>query len=57
MATSKQKEDSYDQAIARAEAIVSQLEQAEAISMDEFKRLADEANALLQRCKDELKES
>lgn len=44
----------YDEAIARAEAIISQLEQAEAISMEEYKRLAAEATALLKKCKEEV---
>lgn len=44
----------YDENIKRAEAIIAQLEQSEAISMDEYKRLASEAAALLQQCKAEL---
>ena len=46
----------YDEAIQRAETIVAQLEQAEAISMDEYKRLASEATALLKQCKSLLAE-
>ena len=46
--------NSYDQAIQRAEAIIAQLEQSEAISLEEYKRLASEATALLKRCKDEI---
>lgn len=42
---------SYDEAIQRAEEIIAQLEQAEALSMDEYKRLAAEATALLKECK------
>lgn len=42
---------SYDEAIQRAEEIIAQLEQAEALSMDEYKRLATEATALLKECK------
>ena len=42
----------YDEAIKKAEAIIAQLEQSEAISMDEYKRLASEATALLKQCKD-----
>jgi exonuclease VII small subunit len=41
----------YDEAIQRAEEIIAQLEQAEALSMDEYKRLATEATALLKECK------
>ena len=44
----------YDEAIKKAEAIVTQLEQAEAISMDEYKKLAAEATSLLKQCKAEL---
>ena len=38
---------SYDQAMARVETIVQQLEQSEAISLSEYKQLADEARQLL----------
>ncbi|MBQ7996543.1 MAG: exodeoxyribonuclease VII small subunit [Paludibacteraceae bacterium] len=41
----------YDEAIARAEAIIAGLEQAEAIGMDEYKKKAAEATSLLQYCK------
>ena len=41
----------YDEAIQRAEEIITQLEQAEALSMDEYQRLAAEATALLKECK------
>jgi len=44
----------YDEKIKRAEAIIVQLEQSEALSMDEYKRLAAEATALLKQCKDEI---
>ena len=44
----------YDENIKRAEAIIAQLEQAEALSMDEYKRLAAEATALLKQCKAEI---
>ena len=47
---------SYDEAIKRAEEIITQLEQAEALSMDEYKRLATEAAALLQHCKSQIEE-
>ena len=46
----------YDEAIQRAETIIAHLEQAEAISMDEYKRLASEAAALLKHCKSLLAE-
>lgn len=45
---------SYDEKIQKAEAIISQLEQAEAISMDTYKKLAAEATSLLKDCKNEL---
>ena len=45
---------SYDEAIQRAEEIIAQLEQAEALSMDEYKRLAAEATALLKECKSQI---
>ena len=41
----------YDEALARAEEIITQLEQAEALSLDEYKRLATEATALLKQCR------
>ena len=44
----------FDESIKRAEEIIAQLEQAEALSMDEYKRLAAEATALLQQCKGEI---
>lgn len=46
----------YDEAIKKAEAIVTQLEQSDAISMDEYKRLATEATALLKQCRSLLAE-
>jgi len=46
----------YDEAIKKAEAIVAQLEQSEALSMDEYKRLASEATALLKQCRSLLAE-
>ena len=45
---------SYDEKIKKAEQIIAQLEQAEAIGMDEYKRLASEAETLLNQCKEEL---
>lgn len=47
----------YDEAIRRAEEIIAQLEQTEAISVDDYKRLAKEATALLDTCKAELQET
>lgn len=44
----------YDESIQKAEAIIAQLEQAEAISMDEYKRMAAEATALLKQCRESL---
>ena len=45
----------YDEKINKAEQIIAQLEQADAISMDEYKKMAAEATALLSECKGELK--
>lgn len=47
---------SYDENIKRAEQIIAQLEQTEAISLDEYKRLASEATALLKQCQSLLTE-
>ena len=44
----------YDENIKRAEAIIAQLEASDAISMEEYKRLAAEATALLKQCKSEI---
>ena len=44
----------YDDKIKKAEEIISELEKAEALSMDEYSRHASEASALLKECKDEL---
>jgi len=41
---------SYDETIQKAEAVIAQLEQAEALGMDEYKRMAAEATALLKQC-------
>ena len=46
----------YDETIKKAEEIISQLEQSEALSLDEYKRLASEASALLKQCKSLLTE-
>ena len=44
----------YDQAMARVEAIVQQLEQSEAISLSEYRLLAEEARGLLAFCRKEI---
>ena len=44
----------YDEKIKRAEGIVAQLEQAEAISLEEYKKLAAEATSLLHQCSAEI---
>lgn len=49
-----EKASNYDEALQRAEEIIAQLEEAEAISMDEYKRLAAEATTLLKQCKNEI---
>ena len=41
----------YDESIKEAEAIIAQLEQAQALSMDEYNRLSKKAAALLNQCK------
>lgn len=44
----------YDENIKKAEALIAQLEASEAMSMEEYKRLAGDATALLKQCKAEL---
>ena len=44
----------YDESIKKAETIIAQLEQAEAMGMDEYKKLAAEATSLLKQCKAEI---
>ena len=44
----------YDEALVRAEQLIEQLEKKEALSMDEYKRLALEVSTLLKQCKDEI---
>ena len=44
---------SYDQAMARVEAIVQQLEQSEALSLQDYRLLAEEARGLLAFCRNE----
>ena len=51
-----EKQLSYDEALKRVETIVSQLEQSEAISVDAYKQLADEATRLLDFCRKEIEE-
>ena len=46
----------YDEALKRAEEIIARLEQSEALSIDEYKKLAAEATRLLQSCKSLLTE-
>lgn len=44
----------FDESIARAEQIISGLEQSEALSMTEYKKQAAEATRLLKNCREEL---
>ena len=53
-ATSLNSQLTYDQAMARVETIVQQLEQSEAISLSEYKQLAEEARQLLDFCHNEV---
>ena len=46
----------YDEKIQRAEQIIAQLESAEALSMDAYKKAAAEATALLKECRSLLAE-
>ena len=46
----------YDEKIQRAEQIIAQLEQSEAMSMDAYKKAAAEATALLKQCQSLLTE-
>lgn len=46
----------YDEKIQRAEQIIAQLESAEALSMDDYKKAAAEATALLKECRSLLAE-
>lgn len=47
----------YDEKIHKAEAIIAQLEEAEALSMEEYQRRAAEADALLRECKAEIEKN
>ena len=44
----------YDEAIGKVEAIVKELEQSEALSMDVYKKKAQEAKELLDFCEKQL---
>ena len=46
--------NNYDEALKKAEQIIARLEQAEAISLDEYKRLSAEATTLLKQCQSEI---
>ena len=52
----KENKLSYDEALQRAETIIAQLEQSEALSMEQYKKTAAEATALLKHCKSLLTE-
>ena len=47
-------ESDYDKNIARVKEIVARLESDEAVSLEEYKRLAAEAKALLEECRGQL---
>ena len=44
----------YDESIKKAEAIIAQLESSEALSMEEYRLRADEAEKLLKQCEAEV---
>lgn len=54
MAKENKQNLSYDEAMARVETIVKQLEQSEALSMEEYRTLAAEAKDLLTLCRRQL---
>lgn len=54
MAKENKQNLSYDEAMARVETIVKQLEQSEALSMEEYRTLAVEAKDLLALCRRQL---
>lgn len=54
MAKENKQNLSYDEAMARVETIVKQLEQSEALSMEEYCTLAVEAKDLLALCRRQL---
>jgi len=45
----------YDQAIQKAQAIVNELEQAQALSMEDYKQRSKEVKLLLDYCEQQLK--
>lgn len=47
---------SYDQAMARLQEIVQQLENGQAISLDQYTKLAKEAKELIEYCRKQLTE-
>ena len=52
--STKNSQLTYDQAMARVEAIVQQLEQSEALSLQDYRLLAEEARGLLAFCRKEI---
>ena len=52
--STKNSQFTYDQAMARVEAIVQQLEQSEALSLQDYRLLAEEARGLLAFCRKEI---
>ena len=46
---------SYDEAVKRVETIVRELEQADALSLEEYRKKASEAKRLLDVCEESLK--
>lgn len=54
MAKENKQNLSYDEAMARVETIVKQLEQSEVLSMEEYRTLAVEAKDLLALCRRQL---
>lgn len=54
MAKENKQNLSYDEVMARVETIVKQLEQSEALSMEEYRTLAVEAKDLLALCRRQL---
>lgn len=54
MAKENKQNLSYDEAMARVETIVKQLEQSETLSMEEYRTLAVEAKDLLALCRRQL---
>ena len=46
--------NTFDESIRKAETLIAQLEQSDAISVEEYKRIATEVTALLNSCKQEI---